>query len=1093
MKKSPLKEVIFFVLCNKCWSDSSKKMYKSIILKIANIYKRYAHIVPLFVKRQPIYIRFLKKMRLEAMRLKGMTALERSPQTNNWTPNMIRKTVQNYGQHEYDLVKKSGLFDENFYKERISDLPAGKDPLAHYLESDGWDIPASPLFNGAYYLLQNPDVAESGWNPLIHYVQFGRTEGRSARMPHMPGRTDRTILPRNLNISKAQLNSSFVVVVHAFYPELFEEVVTYLKNVPIAFTLCVGVPTNEGKALVEDIFNKANLNATLDCRIAKNRGRNFGTLVSLFGEEVKKHDILLHVHTKKSLYRGTEQCDWRQAIFNGLMGNAELISTFLYTFNTNRSVGILYPTAFSGMPYWGYHWLSNGGVGRYLLDRLGFPHAKTSGYLDYPIGGMFWARVDAIRPLFEANITYDDFPPEEGQIDGTIAHAIERAVSVISKERGYEFVEYDAVSDTLRYGWSTRLLEQYLNLGPDAFNHAIAHDSFQLISFDIFDTVLTRKAYEPDAVMRYAGHRLMMRFPLATNFFEKRKNAEHKAREIKAFQGDVGLNEIYDCFERNDIWTPEVIKTARDLECETDLRTMMPRDEIVQLVRNAKNRGIRVVAISDTYYELHEIVRILETLGLGDLFDHLYVSSAEQARKDRRDLYPHVKEKENVSYEHWLHVGDNEQSDMQVTGDYRMRHFHVMRPPVLLDSFGFHFAQQKSTDAPKWVSELLIGPAMMRLLPSAFCLHPQTSHANGTTLEEKKAISLLDRPLLDSPKNAGYVVFGPIIFAFLSWIIRHQDRPKNKIFFLAREGYSLTRIYNSIREMCPELNLPEGSYLFASRRALLSAVQVVHPSLDKVVSGFAFNGTFADLVEGRLGMKLKNRSSYEWPVDIFNEKELILQELQKLLPEIEAHSQKEMDNYIAYLKQENFDSEEMPTVVDIGYSGTIQTCIQDILNKPLKGFYFGTHVGITQVKEKGGVAYGYEGEEIEPTQSNRGTLMMHPIILEAFLTAPHGQLESFTREEGRLVPVFKKERHTKEWEQMLEDLHEGAHEYCVDMIKTYGPEFLSFNHNVQDVSEFYRLFMNGLFQVPESIRDHLHIEDDFCGNGDVNLFQWGFL
>jgi FMN phosphatase YigB (HAD superfamily) len=1069
-------------------------MHKNLILKIARLYKRYSHLVPFFIKRRKVYAVILNKCRLQAIQAKRPIAFEGAAPFNNWSPKMTRKTVGKYDLREYELVKVSGLFNEGFYTERVSDLPVGKDALAHYLESDGWDIPASPKFNGAYYLLNNPDVAEAGWNPLIHYVLFGRDEGRSAHMPHMPGRVDRRILPKNRMSNKVPKNTSLVVVVHAFYPEVFEEVVRYLKNIPISFKLCVGVPHEEGKKIIEEVFKKEKLTATLDCRIAQNRGRNFGTLVSLFGEEVKNHEILLHVHTKKSLYRGTEQGDWRQAIFDGLMGSVDLVSTFLCTFSTNKCVGILYPTAFKGMPYWGYHWLSNVGVGRYLLDRLGFPHAKTSGYLDYPIGGMFWARVEAIRPLFEANITYDDFPPEEGQIDGTLAHAIERAVSVLSKERGYQFVEYDQASDVLRYGWSTRLREQYLSLGPDAFNHAIAHDSFQLVSFDIFDTVLTRKAYEPDAVMQYAGHLLMKRFPLAEGFFEKRKLAEYKAREKKAFQGDVGLSEIYDCFEKNPVWTPEVLRVARDLECQLDLQTMVPRDEIVQLARNAKNRGIRVVAISDTYYERSEIVHILESLGLGDLFDHLYLSSEEQARKDRRDMYPHVKAKEKVSYERWLHVGDNEQSDMQVTGDFRMRHFHVMRPSVLLDAFGFNFDEQRNDRSTKWVSELLIGPAMMRLIPSAFCLHPsQDQGALSASQKEKNVLSRLDRPPLDSAKNTGYVVFGPIIFAFLSWIIRHPDRPKNRIFFLAREGYSLTKIYNTIKHMCPELELPEGSYLYASRRALLSAVQAVHPSLDKVLSGFAFNGTFADLVEGRLGIKLKNRASYEWPVDIVHQKESVLRELNKLLPEIQKHSKKEMNNYVAYLQQESFDSEEVPTVVDIGYSGTIQTCIQDILNKPLKGFYFGTHVGITQIKEKGGIAYGYEGEEIEPTQSDRGTLMKHPIILEAFLTAPHGQLESFTHHENRFVPVFKKERHTKEWEQMLEDLHQGAHDYCVDMIKTYGSDFLLLNHNVQDVSEFYRLFMNGLFQVPQSIRDHLHIEDDFCGNGDVNLYQWGFL
>ena len=37
----------------------------------------------------------------------------------------------------------------------------------------------------------------------------------------------------------------------------------------------------------------------------------------------------------------------------------------------------------------------------------------------FPVGNMFWARVDAILPFF-TNIQMSDFPKEKGQVDGTI-------------------------------------------------------------------------------------------------------------------------------------------------------------------------------------------------------------------------------------------------------------------------------------------------------------------------------------------------------------------------------------------------------------------------------------------------------------------------------------------------------------------------------------------------------------------------------------------------------------------------------------------------------------------------------------------------
>jgi len=42
-------------------------------------------------------------------------------------------------------------------------------------------IAASGLFDAAYYLEQNPDVAGAGWEPILHYVLHGTSEGRN---PH---------------------------------------------------------------------------------------------------------------------------------------------------------------------------------------------------------------------------------------------------------------------------------------------------------------------------------------------------------------------------------------------------------------------------------------------------------------------------------------------------------------------------------------------------------------------------------------------------------------------------------------------------------------------------------------------------------------------------------------------------------------------------------------------------------------------------------------------------------------------------------------------------------------------------------------------
>lgn len=68
------------------------------------------------------------------------------------------------------------LFDVSYYRERYR--PPGDDVL-DLLRNDARS--PHPLFDSAYYLRRYPGVAESGINPLVHYLLHGVSEGRLTR------------------------------------------------------------------------------------------------------------------------------------------------------------------------------------------------------------------------------------------------------------------------------------------------------------------------------------------------------------------------------------------------------------------------------------------------------------------------------------------------------------------------------------------------------------------------------------------------------------------------------------------------------------------------------------------------------------------------------------------------------------------------------------------------------------------------------------------------------------------------------------------------------------------------------------------------
>ncbi|MEE0942211.1 MAG: glycosyltransferase [Methanobrevibacter sp.] len=81
---------------------------------------------------------------------------------------------------EFSLVSDSGWFDLDYYqKESNLTFDSVKSGLVHYLEF-GYkqNLNPSDYFNGDSYLKFNPDVKSHNWNPLVHYLKYGKIEGR---------------------------------------------------------------------------------------------------------------------------------------------------------------------------------------------------------------------------------------------------------------------------------------------------------------------------------------------------------------------------------------------------------------------------------------------------------------------------------------------------------------------------------------------------------------------------------------------------------------------------------------------------------------------------------------------------------------------------------------------------------------------------------------------------------------------------------------------------------------------------------------------------------------------------------------------------
>ena len=83
---------------------------------------------------------------------------------------------------DYEIIKKSGMFDEEWYLNNYS-LNDTQDAILHYLRlgvKKGFN--PSKDFDTNWYLLKNGDVKRAGINPFVHYIKYGQFEVRVPKL-----------------------------------------------------------------------------------------------------------------------------------------------------------------------------------------------------------------------------------------------------------------------------------------------------------------------------------------------------------------------------------------------------------------------------------------------------------------------------------------------------------------------------------------------------------------------------------------------------------------------------------------------------------------------------------------------------------------------------------------------------------------------------------------------------------------------------------------------------------------------------------------------------------------------------------------------
>lgn len=572
-------------------------------------------------------------------------------------------------------------------------------------------------------------------------------------------------------------------------------------------------------------------------------------------------------------------------------------------------------------------------------------------------------------------------------------------------------------------------------------------DKNEIISFDIFDTLVMRKTMLTTDIFELVEKSVNEKFPNLKDFKKIRILAEKKCYENgkKIFSIDDIYNEIqiYTKLEHSKI---EYIK---QIELKIELKLCVSRKDVVKLYEYAKKSNKKILLVSDMYLKKEQIIEILKINKI-DNFDDIYISCEMNKSKVDGTMWSWISQKyfeKNI-----LHFGDNQISDYEQVKKYGFE-------AVLINSALEIFRNSKYSKLEKYAQEsfenrCILGMLINELFNSPF-EHDKNSHDLNRNLES----------------GIGRTFLGPIVLTYIVWLKKQCILKNNEIIlFFARDGYLLKKAYDILNQNNSK-EFPIGIYFYTSRRAASVAYIESKEDIEFVLDEFCKikKAKIGNLIKRVFGIDIKGELSNIYYYEIDNEelKKIIIDEyLEKIL----LNALEERNNYINYINNLEIGRYDNLACVNFVGRGITQFCMQKLLRKKLDGFYFGTEYGMHKFYVKEDLPLGLYGNLEEPCMTE-SKIIGNYLVGEMFFTSPEEQLIKFN-ELG--IPIFN--QNSGRDYSYIESVHKSSLEYICEMKEIYE-DIDNWEIDEKLIDEIYGIMLDFLRQFPEHMKEKLSFND----------------
>lgn len=566
----------------------------------------------------------------------------------------------------------------------------------------------------------------------------------------------------------------------------------------------------------------------------------------------------------------------------------------------------------------------------------------------------------------------------------------------------------------------------------EKIKEAIENHNGKIVSFDIFDTLIFRPELESRDLFFLVEARIKEELGKQFPFSKIRRAAEHSAREKLYAQNpakeEILLGEIYEeLITRYGIST-ELADHLMNTEQEIEIKYCRPRLSAQEIYKYALSIGKKITLVSDMYLPKETILKQLKNCKY-DNFTKFYLSSNYELSKHKGGLWDFaINDLKNSNLidepRDILHVGDNKWSDYEVPSRLGINSISIHNPKNLFLS---------SPAIGKIVSDQIkLLPQEFKFILGFLANHKFDNHLNDDVVPHYKTL------FGDTPYELGFQAGGMFILNFALWMYSEcKARNYDEIVFLSRDGYTLKNVCDKIFPILGA-NI-KTQYLPISRRAIyatnvqslvdICTIELKHPvkqgMTPRMLIESRFNFVDFDVIANSL---------YKHGV---NDLDSPIENLQTVVDALTACSttileaaETERDKLAKYyspvLKNKN------AVLFDLGYHGSAQRALSELLDRKLPCFYFYGHKGLVDLYREGFIVQCYlshpEGSYLQKQLVTE--------IVETFFCSHGPSVTRITQTNGSWEPEYEQ---TPGWGIVgalkVAQLQEGIFDFIDELIE----------------------------------------------------------